>query len=131
MRQLSAYRRAAEQGERHVHIAHDHEAGEPGAVEHLARALQIDPGDPTAHDDLGSAYLARQDFANAEHEFRETVRLSPRAAEAHNNLGIALASAGRLDEAVREFEIALRIDSRFDQARDNLRAAQNARPRTK
>lgn len=37
MRQLRAYRWAAEQGERHVHIAHDHEAGEPGAVEHLAR----------------------------------------------------------------------------------------------
>src|SRR4051812_26348085 len=35
MRHLRAYRRAAEQGERHVHIAHDHEAGEPGAIEHL------------------------------------------------------------------------------------------------
>jgi predicted MPP superfamily phosphohydrolase len=35
MRHLRAYTRAAEQGERHVHIAHDHEAGEPGAVEHL------------------------------------------------------------------------------------------------
>lgn len=36
MRHLRAYRRAAERGERHVHIEHDHEAGEPGAVEHRA-----------------------------------------------------------------------------------------------
>src|SRR2546421_9436358 len=35
MRHLRAYRRAVEKGERHVHIAHDHAAGEPGAVEHL------------------------------------------------------------------------------------------------
>jgi len=38
MRHLRAYRRAAEQGDRHVHIAHDHEAGEPGAVEHVLGA---------------------------------------------------------------------------------------------
>ncbi len=38
MRQLRAYRRAAETGEKHVHIAHDHEAGEPGAIEHRPRA---------------------------------------------------------------------------------------------
>jgi uncharacterized protein len=36
MRQLWAYRDAGERGERHVHIAHDHAAGEPGAIEHLA-----------------------------------------------------------------------------------------------
>jgi predicted MPP superfamily phosphohydrolase len=35
MRQLRAYKHAASTGERHVHIVHDHEAGEPGAVEHL------------------------------------------------------------------------------------------------
>lgn len=35
MRQLRAYLRATEKGERHVHIAHDHDANEPGAVEHL------------------------------------------------------------------------------------------------
>src|SRR5262249_39652361 len=34
--QLRAYDRAAEHGGRHVHLAHDHEAGEPGAVEHKA-----------------------------------------------------------------------------------------------
>jgi predicted MPP superfamily phosphohydrolase len=36
MRQLRAYLHAAEQGERHVHIAPDPEADEPGAVEHKA-----------------------------------------------------------------------------------------------
>jgi predicted MPP superfamily phosphohydrolase len=39
-RQLAVYRRAAEQGSRHVHIEHDHAAGEPGAVEHRSNGWE-------------------------------------------------------------------------------------------
>ncbi len=34
MRHVTAYRRTEQSGSRHVHIPHDHDAGEPGAVEH-------------------------------------------------------------------------------------------------
>ena len=35
-RHLWAYRHAVEEGARHVHIAHDHDSGQPGAIEHKA-----------------------------------------------------------------------------------------------
>jgi Tfp pilus assembly protein PilF len=79
------------------------------AMEHFEEALQIDPKDDVAHQNLGVVLQIQGRLEEAISHFEQAVSINPHFAWAHNNLGTALADKGQLDEAIDHFEQALRL----------------------
>lgn len=78
----------------------------PMAMRELAKASELDPGNPEVDMALGLAYQARGDRSKAEEYLRRAIDKKPEYADARNNLGIVLAERKEWDEAIREFEAA-------------------------
>jgi len=88
----------------------------PAAREAARTALEHDSALSEAHAVLGLvAWQFDHDWAGAEAEFAQALRLSPSDATAHQWRGEYLAALGRFDEANREMEMARQLDplSRF------------------
>jgi len=69
--------------------------------------VQAVPGNPRAHNDLGSALVDRGAAAEAAAEFAAALRLQPGYLPAHYNLGALLLGAGRPQEAIPHLERAV------------------------
>lgn len=113
---ISAYRRALSLGgddDPEVHVALGNvlaEAGaHPEALEHLQRAVELDPGYARAHFSLGRALEAAGATAEAEQRYRRAVELLPGHARAHAGLARVLRSFGRSAEAETHFRRAIEI----------------------
>ena len=78
----------------------------PMAMRELAKASELDPGNPEIDMTLGLAYKARGDMSKAEEHLRRAIDKKPEYADARNNLGVVLAGRKAWDEAIREFEAA-------------------------
>jgi len=57
------------------------------AISRYKETIKIAPDYYPAHNNLGSLYLSRSDFASAEAEFQEAIRIDPADAQAYFNLG--------------------------------------------
>ena len=82
------------------------------------------------HYNLGIAYQGVNNLTNAEHHYREALRLAPNYVEAHNSLGALLLAGGRIEEAGDEFVEVIRLAPHFGPAHDGLgvvRMRQNRR----
>lgn len=62
----------------------------PAAVEEFRQAVQLDPLNAQARNDLGFALYGKGDISASVVELRLALRLNPHLAEARNNLEIAL-----------------------------------------
>lgn len=83
----------------------------PAAKDWAMKALAIDPTLGSAHVPLASIkFVWDWDFAGAEIEYKEAIRLSPNNAEAHYSYGNALVALGRADDALTELRIAQQLD---------------------
>jgi protein O-mannosyl-transferase len=89
----------------------------------FASTVAAVPDSWVAHYNLGNVLTATGRPAEAEAEFRETVRLRPRFARAHNNLGDALDALGRHEEAAAAYTEAIRINPQMAEAHNNLGTA--------
>lgn len=78
------------------------------AMRGYRKAIQLAPAFYPAHNQLGVAFLARQDFAAAQLEFEEVIKLNQADANAYFNLGNVFLLTGHLDDAVRLLEEGLR-----------------------
>jgi Flp pilus assembly protein TadD len=78
------------------------------------------PDDVSAHLNLGTLLLSRNQSASAITHLREALRLDPEQAQAWNNYGAALQSEGKVEEASEQFRHALRIQPDYPNARYNL-----------
>jgi tetratricopeptide (TPR) repeat protein len=83
------------------------EGNVPAAMEHLTKALELDPKNARAHLLMGYVYMERQNFTKAEPYLRDGIRLMDEQgskgaamAEARNLLGLALIHLDRPGEAV-------------------------------
>jgi TolB-like protein/Flp pilus assembly protein TadD len=75
------------------------------------KALELDSSLAEAHVSLGYCELAYHwNFANAEREFKEAIRLRPAYPTAHQYYAYYLTAMGRMDEAIKEREIARELD---------------------
>jgi VWFA-related protein len=79
------------------------------AVKVLQQALRLDPELPTLRYQLGLAFHAIGDEADAEAELHEAVSRAPDSAAAHNYLGIVLFQMGNAKAALEEFRVAVRL----------------------
>ena len=78
------------------------------------------PDDVSAHLNLGTLLLSRNQNAPAIAHLREALRIAPEQAQALNNYGAALQSKGKVEEALEQFQHALRIQPDYPNARYNL-----------
>jgi len=83
-------------------------------------ATQVTSNNSVAHYNLGSAYLARQRYADAGNEFYAAMQGDPSSFEAPTNLGVALLDMGKVDDAIRCFHAALSIKPDHVEAMINL-----------
>jgi tetratricopeptide (TPR) repeat protein len=83
-------------------------------------ALVVTENNSLAHNNLGSALLARSQTEEACRQYRESIRLKPDYAKAHYNLGTALAMKGQTDEAIQQFHEAIRWKRDYTDAHYNL-----------
>jgi tetratricopeptide (TPR) repeat protein len=89
-------------------------------LEQYRAVLAIAPDDADAHNDLGSALVARGRADEGMAELLAAVRGDPTHAAARNNLGNLLASRGRLDEAIEQYRQAVRLRPGYPDAHSNL-----------
>jgi protein O-mannosyl-transferase len=110
------------------------------AAEHFRATLRLDPNDPYALHDLGTALIGQGRIHEAVEQYRQAVRNHPHFDRPHYSLGLALADLGQRKEAIAEQEAALRLnpgfaaahralgillssEANFDEAAVHLRAA--------
>jgi len=93
----------------------DHHGKPDEAIEHYQKALSYSPDFYPAHNNLGSAYLARQNFAEAQSQFEAALKLKQNDAQAYFNLANVLLLTQHYPAAEHEIEQGLqrRPDSAF------------------
>ena len=72
-----------------------------GAIEHLQKAIQIDPEFCAARNDLGANYLFTNRVDLAIEQFNKTIAIDPHAAMPYSNLAVAFLMQNRLQDAER------------------------------
>jgi superkiller protein 3 len=90
------------------------------AIPQFQKALEINPNNPEAHQNLGKALLAKGQVDEAIAHFQRALEISPNYPDTHDNLGKALLQKGRVDEAIPQFQKALEINPNYTPAYYNL-----------
>lgn len=90
------------------------------ALGHYKRALELDPENADACNNLGVALRSLGRFPEAEAVLRHAIRLRPDGAGAQLNLGVVLRSLGKTDEALAAFRKTVEIDPTLAAAHNNL-----------
>jgi len=93
----------------------DHRGKTDEAIEHYEKALSYSPSFYPAHNNLGSSYLARQNFEAAQSHFEAALLANQNDAQAHFNLANVFLMTQRYPAAERELDEGLqrRPDSAF------------------
>ncbi|HWZ82001.1 MAG TPA: tetratricopeptide repeat protein [Terriglobales bacterium] len=93
----------------------EHHGKTDEAIKHYENALSFSPDFYPAHNNLGSAYLSRQNFEGAQREFEAALKSNQNDAQAYFNLANLLLLTQRYDDAEREIGEGLqrRPDSAF------------------
>ena len=89
----------------------------------FTHTLEVTGHNGIAENDLGSAYLEKNQFQVAEPHFRNATRFIPELASAHYNLAVSLHRQNRFDAAIPEYREAIRLASdrtEAAQAHNNL-----------
>lgn len=86
----------------------------------MRQDLVKDPDDWLAHNNLGIALMDQGRMEEAEHHYKEALRLNPGRAEAMNALGVIQQSRGALPRAAAYFRQALELNPNYAGAHYNL-----------
>ena len=87
------------------------------AIDHLKKAIAIDPDCMEAHNSLGARYMATVNFQFALEEFQKAFKLDPRNPVVNSNIAAALLNLGLPSEA----EVAARRSVELDGTRSQAR----------
>ncbi len=90
------------------------------AVDHIKRAILVNPSAPAYHSNLGAALIHLGRMEEAASSCREALRLNPDYPDAMNNLGGILKEQGKLGEAVEVFRRALSLSPDSAELNSNL-----------
>jgi len=75
----------------------------------IARAAQLDPGEATFLNNLGTGLTGLERHAGAITAFSRALEIEPGYAAAHNNIGAPLKALGRLEDAADHYREAARL----------------------
>ncbi|HZQ68129.1 MAG TPA: tetratricopeptide repeat protein [Terriglobales bacterium] len=89
-------------------LAADRENKPDEAIRHYEKALEIAPDFYPAHNNLGSAYLAKSDFAAAQSQFETAIKLNQSDSEAYLNLANVQLQTRNYEPALKNAEEGLR-----------------------
>ena len=82
----------------------------PGAVTALTKGLDLNADVPAGNYELAKAYVAQQQWQNAESPLRKVIAAQPEMASAHVMLGNVLLKKGDGPGALNEFQTYLKLD---------------------
>jgi tetratricopeptide (TPR) repeat protein len=119
---IPAAETAAEHFARGVNLEEDPHA-QAEAIAAYAKVLELEPGHPAAHINLGTLHYNRQDYQRAEYHYRKAVESDPRYALAYFDLGNVLDETGRVAEAIHAYSGALALAPTYADAHYNLALA--------
>jgi Flp pilus assembly protein TadD len=77
------------------------------AIQHYEKAILLAPDFYPAHNNLGSEYLSKADFADAEKQFKEALRVNQNDSQAYFNLGNVLTQTKQFAEAEQALQQGL------------------------
>lgn len=108
----------------------DHHGKADAAIQHYQRALGYSPDFYPARNNLGSLYLARQNFEAAQTQFEAAMKSNQNDAQAYFNLANVLLLTQRYPAAERQIEEGLqrRPDSAFGHFLQGLLYSRTSRP---
>jgi tetratricopeptide (TPR) repeat protein len=89
------------------------------AIEHLNKALTLQPDYPSAHANLGVALARKGRIDEAIIHYNKALQFKPDSPEVLNNLANALADQGKITEAFTHLNKALKINPRYAEAHFN------------
>ncbi len=119
---IPAAETAAEYFARGVNLEEDPHS-QADAIAAYEKVLELEPGHPAAHINLGTLHYNRQDYERAEFHYRKAVESDPRYALAYFDLGNVLDETGRVAEAIRAYSGALALAPTYADAHYNLALA--------
>lgn len=76
------------------------------ALQHLQRALELDPKSPEAYNIMGVLLEKDDNFSQAESNYRKALSLKSDYPQARNNYGVLLFRLKRYKDAIEQFSIA-------------------------
>ena len=88
----------------------------------FTKVMQSDPKNPLRHDAVAVLNLQLGRIAEAEAEYRESLRLNPDSAPTHYNMGLVFSAQGKYQQAAAEFQNAIGLDPTHAGAHNNLGA---------
>ncbi len=94
---------------------------EQESIAYTIDAIKIKPSDPTAHSNLGGAFVNMGKFDEAQMCFETALMLNPDNAPALLNLGVIASKRGQLIEAIEFAEKALRIYEKSNSVQEILK----------
>lgn len=90
--------------------AYDKKGDYETAMDYLKRAIDLEPGVSTYHNELGLVYSRQNHIVEAIDEYEEAIRLDPEDTASRSNLAKLYAMTGRKEEARQALEKMLAID---------------------
>lgn len=90
------------------------------AIEHLNKALTLQPDYPSAHANLGVALAHEGKINEAITHYNKALQFKPDSPEVLNNLANALAEQGKITEAFTHLNRALKINPGYAEAHFNM-----------
>ena len=96
------------------------------AEPHFRRALQLDPLNMDALEQVAASEFGRKRYQQALDLYRRQLEIDPDKATTHANIGAALYYLDRTEEAIRSLERALALDPALETARSNLERMRKA-----
>ena len=101
-----------------------------GAIEHLQKALRIEPLFVQAHNNLGASYMELEKFQDATAEFQKAIALDSKMEAPYRNMSASLFELGRYPEAETAARQAVALDPQHNAARYTLGRALAAQGNT-
>jgi protein O-GlcNAc transferase len=104
-------------------LSHHQEGRLDEAIREYQKSLEIQPGNATAHSNMGTALQAKNRLEEAMICYEKALAINPGYMKAYNNLGSVLKNRGNVAEAVVYFQKALVINPDYITAHCNLGSA--------
>jgi tetratricopeptide (TPR) repeat protein len=87
------------------------------ALPYLQKAVALSSGNPTAHEELGKAYLDLNNLADAQSELEKAIALAPEVSALHYKLAQILRKAGSIDRSKKEFALCEKLNGAHSSAK--------------